>query len=572
VPAPGERRYAGKKEKRMSFNTIGDALKSKSREVNPAFSEVAIFKHLIKERAHSLDLVRELLSNAGAEEVGAKKIEISYTQDKDGHIFEITDDGCGMNYTGNTDLPGRLDKFLGLGLSGMIGLPSDEFSWKGLGSKLAYQSRKVEIETCAGAPHQMYDVRVNEPWETVNNNNVPRPRISEHPPEAQGTKIKVIGHPPHSKGDPFTFDQIRTYLLHRTFAGFTYERKQAPEIWLSVLGRTERLPFGFPEFSSIDFDSFSHEGLKLDESAQTLFINLMPKSASAMRVRLKGFVTWSPDRYELANKNLNTGLILSVKGIPYLNLSMEEYGAQSIRTARPGEERTCLVVECDAIQDEMNISRSALVDSPKTLELKRVVSELFNRVESSEIYLSFRRLPERGKVEKQGGILAEEKRKIEQPDQNWVVLERAGNDPVILIREPQSEMEVNALIWKLEALGALPFETFSTLAYIGAAKGPDLLVNFQEDKSSEPLRAVVVEVENNFYNYKTHGHTPSQYPKVLCWDVPSSGRKAKLTKTPKPYKFTMSADEYQVHIYALKYMDGIKVLSRDDLGKRGIKI
>jgi hypothetical protein len=34
----------------------------------------------------------------------------------------------------------------------------------------------------------------------------------------------------------------------------------------------------------------------------------------------------------------------------------------------------------------------------------------------------------------------------------------------------------------------------------------------------------------------------------------------------------MSADEYQVHIYALKYMDGIKVLSRDDLGKRGIKI
>ena len=64
----------------MSFNTIGDAVKAaKSREVSPAFSEVAIFKQLIKERVHPLDLVRELLSNAGAEQVGATKIEIGYT-------------------------------------------------------------------------------------------------------------------------------------------------------------------------------------------------------------------------------------------------------------------------------------------------------------------------------------------------------------------------------------------------------------------------------------------------------------------------------------------------------------
>ena len=77
----------------MAFNTIGDALKSKAREISPAISEVAIFKHLIKERVHALDLIRELLSNSGAEQVAARKIEISYTQDKDGHIFEIADDG-----------------------------------------------------------------------------------------------------------------------------------------------------------------------------------------------------------------------------------------------------------------------------------------------------------------------------------------------------------------------------------------------------------------------------------------------------------------------------------------------
>jgi hypothetical protein len=168
----------------MSFNTIGDAIKSKSREITPPWSEVGIFINLIKERTHPLALIRELLSNSGAVQVEATKIEINYTRDKEGHIFDVYDNGCGMNYTGEVTIPGRLDKFLGLGLSGIIGLQSDEFSWKGLGSKLAYQSHRVEIETCAGAPHLTYDVRINEPWETLNNKNVPKPRISEYPPQA----------------------------------------------------------------------------------------------------------------------------------------------------------------------------------------------------------------------------------------------------------------------------------------------------------------------------------------------------------------------------------------------------
>ncbi|MGO8927207.1 MAG: hypothetical protein ACLQU3_09995 [Limisphaerales bacterium] len=556
----------------MSLNNVGDAIKAKSREVSPAISEVAIFKELIRERVHPLDLVRELLSNAGAQQVEASRMEISYMQDKDGHIFEISDNGCGMDYTGDSSVPGRLDKFIGLGLSGIIGLASDEFSWKGLGSKLAYQSRKVEIETCRGEPSPLYDVRLNEPWETLNNNRVPKSRISEHPSEAKGTRIRVVGHPPHRREEPFTFDEIKTYLLHRTFAGFTREREKEPEIHLSVFGRTERLPFGFPEFRLIDFDEFSQAGLKLDEKEQTLYINMEPKSAMDLRVRLKGFLTWAPGRHGLSGKNLNTGLILSVKGIPYFTLNMEECGATSIRTARPGEQRTCLVAECDGIQDEMNISRSALVDSPKTVELKKVLAEIFQRIESSEVYLAFRRLPEVEKVEKQGDVLAEEKHAIEQPDQAWVVLQKGGGQPVVLIREPKNEEEVNALIWKMEALGALPFEMFRTLAYVGAFKGPDLLVHFQEEKSSEPFRSTIIEVENNFYNYKTHGHTPSQYPKVICWDIPSSGRKAKISKTQKPYKFTESTAEYQVHVFVIRYMDGIKVMTREDLQKQGVSI
>lgn len=553
-------------------NSIGDILSSKSKEVEPAISEIAVIKHLINERAGDLDLLRELLSNAGAQQVGSSKIEISYTSDKEGHVFEVVDDGCGMDYSGNQAFPGRLDKFLGFGLSGIIGLASDEFSWKGLGSKLSYQSRRVEIETCQGPPNSLFDVKINEPWDTIGRNLIPKPRLNEHPSQPKGTKIRVIGHPPHHKTvTAFTFEKIKTYVQHRTFVGFTRKRQNPPTITLSVLGHTEELEFGFPEFKNIDFDRFAHEGFLLDSGLGTLFINVRPKSTKDLAVTIKGFLTWEPDSLNLATVNLNTGLILSVRGIPYLGLDMEDYGAATIPIGRPGKQRTCLVAECDPIQAEMNIARSGLIDSAKTLEFKSAVAGLLQRIESAKEYLEFRTIPEKRKTVVQGGVLAEEKQAIEAPDQAWVVLEKEGQLNV-LIREPQSEAEVNAIIWKLEALKALPFERFETLGYIGASKGPDLLAHFQEEKGSEPFRGTVIEIENNFYNYKTHGHTPAQYPKVICWDIPSSGRKAKINKTSKDYKFTVNMDEYQVHVFALKYMPGIKVMTRDELKARGKQI
>ena len=234
--------------------TFGDFVKSTSKEVDIIKQDVAIFKHLIKERKHPLDLVRELLSNAGAREVGATQVEISYTKDKEGHIFEVSDNGCGMNFTNCQELPGRLDRFLGLGLSAIVGQKSDEFSWKGLGSKLAYQSRRIEIET-RFATHPLYEVRINEPWNSLDRGLVPKPRITEHEQadSAAGTRIKVFGHPPHRLEQPFSLQEIRTFLQHRTFAGFTRERQTPPRITLSVLGQSEQVEFGLPEFKGISF-------------------------------------------------------------------------------------------------------------------------------------------------------------------------------------------------------------------------------------------------------------------------------------------------------------------------------
>ena len=171
--------------------TIGDFFVTKSQEVDPFFQEVALMKQLILERTHRLELLRELISNAGAREVGAKNIHITYyVHPQYGHAFEVKDDGCGMNFTNNPQLPGRLDRFLGLGLSAVAGLEADEFAWKGLGAKLAYHSRRVEIETYNG--NAAYSVIVNEPWETIDDGKKPRPQVSEMSPspgQATGTTV-----------------------------------------------------------------------------------------------------------------------------------------------------------------------------------------------------------------------------------------------------------------------------------------------------------------------------------------------------------------------------------------------
>lgn len=489
----------------MTMTRLGDFFESKGQDVDLMMSEISVMKQLIKERARPLDLLRELLSNAGAKEVQATEIRINYYVNQHGHVFEVADDGCGMNYTGSKAMPGRLDRFLGLGLSAIIGQKSDEFSWKGLGSKLAYQSSKVEIETYRANDPEVYKAEVNDPWGSIGRNNIPKPRIYRFPPESgqhSGTKIVVVGHPPHRKEEqPFTMSEIETFLRRRTFVGFTRDRETRPRVFLTVMGQEKEIEFGFPELKV----KSAPEGTVLVNETEE---GKRPGTNTSLRVNLKGFYTWDADKFGLSTQSLNTGLILAVKGIPYFTLDMEEYGSQSLRTANPGVKKCCLIVECDQIQEEMNISRSALVDSAMTDLLKKTVTKIFQRIESSAKYLEFRQVAKKRKTITSASNLDEKKRKLESSEQRWVTFTDEQGRACVLGREPENENDSLALLWKLEAMKALPFKQFTTLAHAG--DGPDLIVHFQEDDQSQPDRYTVVEAERFFYNYELHGHAPSQ--------------------------------------------------------------
>jgi len=144
---------------------MGDAFeKARAKEVDLYLQEVSLMRQLIKERRHPLELLRELVSNAAAREVQAQNIWIRcYPHPEDIYVFEVEDDGIGMDYS---DGPGgdyaRLNRFLALGLSAVVGAKSDEFSWKGLGSKLAFHSRRLTVETFTGSG-PVRRVEINEP-------------------------------------------------------------------------------------------------------------------------------------------------------------------------------------------------------------------------------------------------------------------------------------------------------------------------------------------------------------------------------------------------------------------------
>lgn len=509
--------------------------------------------------------MRELISNSGAREVGATEIRVNYYVNQDGHVFDVTDDGCGMDYTGDPSNPGRLDRFLGLGLSAVIGQSSDEFSWKGLGSKLAFQSRRVEIETYRAGDSEVYKVEINDPWETIQNNRIPRPRVYRFPPspnQSPGTRVVVTGHPPHRRGEPFGKGEIESFLLHRTFVGFTRDREDRPNVFLTVMGEEKELDFGFPELRRVG-EAEETEATELVDEQET---GTRSGTNESLQVQMKGFYTWDPDEYGLSSSNRSTGLILSVKGIPYFALPMKEYGSNSLLRGYPGESRCCLIVECDGIQEEMNISRSGLVDSPMTDLLKKTVAKIFQRIESSQQYLAFRQIQAQRKSRRSAQKLDEKKRKLESADQRWVTYTDDEGQTVLLGREPENENDALAILWKLEAMEALPFAQFATLAHAGS--GPDLIVHFQEHEGSQPDRYTVVEAERFFYNYELHGHAPAQYPRVVCWDIGNT--KTKIEDTKKAYKKVTQAEGTQVCIFCIRRMPGVKVVPRSVAEEKGL--
>lgn len=521
---------------------------------------VGMVKQVVQNRALPLDVIREAISNSCAKEVRASYFKITVFYDGTyGWSFIFEDDGIGMNYTGEKEpeKQGRLDRFLNLAYSGVAGLKSDEFGFKGLGSKLMYLSRKLEIDTKTGMGDS-YKVILEDPIGKLlgrDSPELPKPVIYKKAPVSfeHGTVIRVYGYDGGIKYDEYENpEKLKQYLYFRTLVGYT---------------RPERLRDGFPKvvvktpsipdeeelkigFQWIKKEGDHVEGQKIGVINPPISIAREDKKGNKVAVILKGGYALKTGEFGMSDYGIleskGAGLTYVWKGIPYFNLDFNHYKPEGFELYY----KFCrFIVECDDI--DTDIARSRIVsDGVREPLFTGAVRECFRNVMNTDDYQEWVQYRRELKRKDLGASLNQRKDALLRREQKWVF-----HNGELVHKEPDNEQDVRALLWKLEGLRALPFYYFRTLEHT-AQKGIDIIAEYQEKDFSEKKLFQAVEVEHILENYSDHDHVPEQTSLIIAWD---SNNRDKLTKVEDEWKYVWGYTGLNLNVVLLKYLPEIEV-------------
>jgi hypothetical protein len=512
---------------------------------------VGFISEIINNIGDQRDIIRELLSNAAAKEVGATKVDVRIYESDMGLAITVVDDGCGMNYTRNDKKPGRLDKFLNAAQGKQAGFESDEFGAKGLGTKLLYNSDYVEIETYDGGEY-WYRVVLDKPYKTVMEDKklatpvVHTIRAAGYPGLKKGTKITVKGWArlPSIPRD-FKIDRTERYLRYYTVIGYTRmttRHQQFPEFTVSVGGQRKILNAGFPfitaEEKTDDIKTLTFGPIETEKKTS---------SGKTVKILLKGGITTDTGKFQLTEET--GGVWLSVNGIPYFKLATNKYARKLNLT----DDFVRFVVECDDVR--LNMSRSDFSYDENYDAFEDALNEAFNRIKEDQKFQKFYQNRRRElRIELQTRM-NQKKEEFSSEDKRYVWYKEK-----MLVAEPESEYDTAALLWILEGLGALPFAKFQTLQYPGYREGVDLLVDYQEEKDTEEHKCAYVELERLFSNFIRHKHEVGQMSLAFCWRL-DKGKVTlgKINATKKPYKHTYTFGDTTIPVFEIGQFPGIFV-------------
>jgi hypothetical protein len=452
-----------------------------------------------------------------------------------------------MDYTGNLEKPGRLDRFIHFGFSGVAGLKVDEFSWKGLGSKLSYNCRKLIVETWTGEGPG-YHVEVLEPRKKFLKvpPEVPKPLLTvyDNPKdkfEHKGTTIMVLGY---NVGESYNFDKLKNYLLHRTVVGYTRpEQRKLPKVTLKVLGYEETIEPGFPFIKRKDPDDWRTVSLE-----QPIIVTETTKDGIPVTVTLKGGFTLDTGKFNLSPTRFNTGVILAVKGIPYFSLDFNNYrGSFQLMS------KFCsLVAECDEMESCLNIDRSWYIKSTISEAFETALSKAFRKMTELDEYKKMIHNMEEEEKRRKGESLEQRKQSLLSKTQKYVFLEGVEG---YIHKEPDNEYDTLAVLWKLEGMGKVPLNKFRTIEHT-AIGGIDIIAELQEKPGDEVQKYVSVEVEYVFERFMLHRHSPSQTRYVFCWEIANPEI---LDKTSFPYKYMKKIEDRIIQVYEIRKFPGVSV-------------
>jgi len=522
---------------------------TQTQKIKPRVHDLAAFKQVMESRSHPLDMIREAISNMMAPEVNATEVIMQhYSHPEYNSSFIFKDDGVGMTYTGSPENPGRLDRFIGLAFSKAAGLGSDYWGWKGLGSKLMLNCSKLVVETWTGiATDFVYKVEIFNPRASLLSEPPQEPvyeltQRQQNTMDRKGTKVDILGY--DSGKYNYAFDEIKNYLYLNTAIGLTKKMYNLPTVKLKVNSREEILNIGFQfitEQSSwrtviINPPISKTERIKVDENKEVL-----------VEVILKGGFTLDTGIFGLSSRRYNTGLRLSIKGIPYFQLPLYEYKGNKFNQYK---DLCSFVVECDALEPKLNMDRSNISnqygDDLIVKTFRKLTAKCFDEFAESHNYINFEQKRRNEDEISKASALRVRQEALSDKDQEYVCIEY--NEEIHAIHKaPASEHDTLALFWKLESFQILPFAKFITLEHT-AQSGIDVIATYQIDEQSTLNQFVSIEFEYAFGNFIRHGHNPKQTSMIICWTVDKPKELQKINE----YFYRYNTGGLSIPVYEIK--------------------
>lgn len=523
---------------------------TQTQKIKPKIHDLSAFKQVMESRSHPLDMVREAISNMMAPEVGANEVIIQhYSHPEFNASFIFKDNGVGMTFTGDEESPGRLDRFIGLAFSKSAGLGGDYWGWKGLGSKLMLNCSKFVVETWAGLSTDLvYKVDIYNPRLSLLSDPPQEPiyeltQRKNNLSDRKGTKIEVYGYDGGKYN--YSFEELKNYLYLNTAIGLSKEMINLPLVKLKVNSNEEILNIGF-RFITKQHNSWrtvvSDKPIVKSEKVIT-----DDEKEVIVEVVLKGGFTLDTGSFGLSPKRYNTGLRLSIKGIPYFQLPFYEYKGSKFQQYK---DLCSFIVECDALESKLNMDRSNISnqhgDDVIVKTFRKLTAKCFDDFTESESYIEFQKKSRNEDEKTKAEAVRDRQTALSNQEQEYVCVENSGSIRV-LHKVPKSEHDTLALFWKLEALTLLPFEKFVTLEHTSQA-GIDVIATYQIDDQSAIHQFVSIEFEYVFSNFIKHGHNPKQTSMIICWMV---DKPKELTKINE-YFYRYNIDGLSIPVYEIK--------------------
>jgi cellulose synthase/poly-beta-1,6-N-acetylglucosamine synthase-like glycosyltransferase len=506
-----------------------------------------LVSQVIESRRDSRDIIREFLSNSLAQEVDAKNIKIIYYNDPQfGPSIIFSDDGIGMDYTGDMNKPGRLDKFMAVAYGAHAGFTSDEFGYKGLGSKLAQNCRRLEVKTCFRTNNENYQIFVDEPIKTLRENKQPVYKIIKgNGLSSSGTEIKVLGYEYGENSRLYTKDKLLTYLYFNTIVGNTKERTM-PKITLKVENDETEIKTGFRYI--IEPTPKNWKTYAISKPIE----KVVDRNGKSVKVILKGGYTLETGDTILTNdftlRSGTCGLFLSIKGIPYVQLDINAFRG----TFSTLQYKFCrFVAECDGLFDHMDFARNSYLENETTRLFEEALRGCFKTLSETPEYKNFLKEREEQTRKNERESLDKRREVLQKADQKYVYY---NNNKIH--RVPTNEHDTLALLWKLEGAKGLPFDHFISLEHTPQA-GIDIISEYRELATSQTKYFAPIEVEHEFENFILHGHSAQQVEAIICWDINDEVDCRKDDE--KAYKYYGKINGQEVPIFVLSKIDKIDI-------------